>query len=83
MADLSNINDMHLKKIKKLVAHQVANKNVAQLIYAIKNMDLFIDELKSHNLSDEKIAELVDYAMEECHKELLEHHREDLNKYNI
>jgi len=83
MADLSKITDMHLKKIKKLVKHQVANKNVAQLIYAVKNMDLFIDELKSHNLSDEKIAELVDYAMEECHKELLEHHREDLNKYNI
>ena len=81
MADLSNITGMHVKKIMKLVKHQIGQKNVAQLVYAIKNMDLFIEELSSHNLSDDKIAELVDYTMEECHRELLEHHREDLKKY--
>ncbi len=81
MADLSNITGMHVKKIMKLVKHQVGQKNVAELVYAIKNIDLFAQELSSHNLSDDKIAELVDYAMEECHRERLEHHRDDLNKY--
>ncbi len=82
MADLSNINDMHIKTIKKLVAHQVERKNVAELIYAIKNIDLFIEDLSKHNLSDDKIAELVDYTLEELHRELLENHKEDLKKYD-
>ena len=81
MADLSNITQMQIRTIKKLVKHQIRQKNVAQLIYAVQNMYLFEQELESHNLSSDKVEDLVEYALEELHRELLEHHKEDLKKY--
>ncbi len=82
MADLSNINEMHIKTIKKLVAHQVNEKNVAELIYAINNIYLFEQELKSHNLSDDKTDDLVEYALETMHEQLVKYHLDDLKKYD-